>query len=77
MRFGEFSPQRDHFRPTCHQSSQQLHAKKPALTADFRRWIIEERDTSGGLMAEREAAELLFTPVHDVLIITNMWLEHQ
>ena len=42
--FGECGAERDENRPSCYFRSQELLAKKPANTEDFRRSEIEERD---------------------------------
>ena len=46
--FGEYGAERDEIRPPGHSGSQELFAKKPANTGDFRRWNFGERDLAEG-----------------------------
>ena len=46
--FGEYGAERDEIRPPGHSGSQELQAKKPANTGDFRRSIFGERDLPRG-----------------------------
>ncbi|WP_395663873.1 hypothetical protein [Aestuariivirga sp.] len=47
-RFGEYGAERDKIRPHVQSDSQELFARKPAITGDFRRWNFEERDLPEG-----------------------------
>ncbi len=46
--FGEYRAERDEIRPPGHSGSQELLAKKPANTGDFRSSDFGERDFSEG-----------------------------
>jgi len=46
--FREYRAERDEIRPPVHSGSQELQAKKPANTGDFRRSIFGERDLPRG-----------------------------
>lgn len=46
--FGEYGAERDEIRPPSHSGRQELCAKKPANTGDFRRSIFGERDLPEG-----------------------------
>jgi hypothetical protein len=47
-RFGECGAERDEIRPHVQSDSQELFARKPAITGDFRRCNFGERDLPEG-----------------------------